>query len=93
MKLNNFLIFTYCILMAASTFARVKGPLDAPILNADPKLSTDEKLGTGFLFSIIDKVKNNLPEGKLSCAINKYSQVLGIEKYQSTYHMGKTTEG
>ena len=91
MKKSSLLLFS-SFLVSISMAARVAGPLDAPFIPADPTLSTDQKLGTGFLFSAIEKVKG-ASKGSLLCSIESYLNTLGIDAYQSTYHMGKTTAG
>jgi hypothetical protein len=89
----NYIILILLTFIISSTSRAQNINLQAPISNASPESTVDQRLGTGFLYSGYQTLKKALPENKYKCAMKIYEQSLGLEEYQSVYHMGKTNAG
>lgn len=89
-KVCVFLIF---IMLNVTEVYAQQNAFKAPIQQAPSNSTVDQRLGTGFLYSGFQNLKKILPESKQKCAIEVYERVLGLEAYQSVYHMGKTNAG
>lgn len=55
--------------------------------------STDEKLGTGFLFSVLQNARNAVPDSKYKCVLDTYGKIVAPQLYADIKDLGADNKG